>query len=212
MDAYSERQFRDFIGDNAPSGLKPLVIDLSKIDFIDSSGLGALVQLAKQWNEGKRRFLIVGNSRVVQTVKLVRLEAFLEPSARSVHCPRQHCCCLRAANQDPPSLLGWVMRSGSSISAVVWWPRRAPCKNCTSALWRWFGPKPKAMPWPSLSLLLEPEELDWVRRGRNACGRGPRRGDPSVYGRASGFETMVGWLYLNHPERLQQLFHHLDLG
>ena len=59
---------------------------------------------------------------------------------------------------------------------------------------------------------LEPEELDWVRRGRNACGRGPRRGDPSVYGRASGFETMVGWLYLNHPERLQQLFHHLDLG
>ena len=77
LDAYSERQFRDFIGDNAPSGLKPLVIDLSKIDFIDSSGLGALVQLAKQWNEGKRRFLIVGNSRVVQTVKLVRLEAFL---------------------------------------------------------------------------------------------------------------------------------------
>jgi len=77
LDAYSERQFRDFIGDNAPSGLTPLVIDLSKIDFIDSSGLGALVQLAKQWNEGKRRFLIVGNSRVVQTVKLVRLEAFL---------------------------------------------------------------------------------------------------------------------------------------
>lgn len=36
-----------------------------------------MVQLAKQWNEKKRRFLIVGNSRVVQTVKLVRLEAFL---------------------------------------------------------------------------------------------------------------------------------------
>ena len=52
------------------------MIDLSKIDFIDSSGLGALVQLAKQWNEGKRRFLIVGNSRVVQTVA-GRLEAFL---------------------------------------------------------------------------------------------------------------------------------------
>ena len=53
------------------------MLDLSRIDFVDSSGLGALVQLAKQWNEAKRRFLIVGNSRVVQTVKLVRLEAFL---------------------------------------------------------------------------------------------------------------------------------------
>ncbi len=59
---------------------------------------------------------------------------------------------------------------------------------------------------------LLPAELDLVRRGRNAAGRGPKRSDPGVYGRASGFETMVGWLYLNHPERLQQLFHHLDLG
>ena len=63
-----------------------------------------------------------------------------------------------------------------------------------------------------LEPLLDSEELDWVRRGRNACGRGPRRSDPSIYARASGFETMVGWLYLNHPERLQQLFRHLDAG
>ena len=63
-----------------------------------------------------------------------------------------------------------------------------------------------------LEPLLNAEELDLVRRGRNACGRGPRRGDPSIYGRASGFETMVGWLHLNQPERLQQLFHQLDLG
>jgi anti-sigma B factor antagonist len=54
-----------------------LVFDLSRIDFIDSSGLGALVTIAKQCNEAGRRFVVVGNSRVVQTVKLVRLEAFL---------------------------------------------------------------------------------------------------------------------------------------
>ena len=54
-----------------------MIIDLSRIDFIDSSGLGALVQLAKQCNDAKRSFLVVGNARVMQTVKLVRLEEFL---------------------------------------------------------------------------------------------------------------------------------------
>jgi ribonuclease-3 family protein len=44
-----------------------------------------------------------------------------------------------------------------------------------------------------------------VRRGRNSAGRGPRRVDPAIYGRASGFETMVGWLYLCNPERLNEL-------
>ena len=53
------------------------LIDLSHIDFLDSSGLGALVQLAKQCNGDKQNFLVVGNARVVQTVKLVRLEEFL---------------------------------------------------------------------------------------------------------------------------------------
>jgi anti-anti-sigma factor len=55
----------------------PVVIDLSRIDFIDSSGLGALVQLAKSCNDSGAKFLVVGNARVVQTVKLVRLEQFL---------------------------------------------------------------------------------------------------------------------------------------
>jgi anti-anti-sigma factor len=54
-----------------------VVIDLSRIDFIDSSGLGALVQLAKQCNDTKTHFQVVGNARVTQTVKLVRLEEFL---------------------------------------------------------------------------------------------------------------------------------------
>jgi len=57
---------------------------------------------------------------------------------------------------------------------------------------------------------LLPAELDLVRRGRNAAGRGPKRSDPGVYGRASGFETMVGWLYLNNPARLEQLLSHLE--
>ena len=55
----------------------PLLLDLTHIDFIDSSGLGVLVQLAKQCTESDIQFVVVGNARVIQTVKLVRLEGFL---------------------------------------------------------------------------------------------------------------------------------------
>ena len=55
----------------------PFVIDLTKIDFLDSSGLGALVQTAKECKKLKLKFSVIGNSRVVQTIKLVRLGEFL---------------------------------------------------------------------------------------------------------------------------------------
>ncbi len=58
-------------------GPEHLVLDLSKIEFIDSSGLGVLVQLAKKVQEGGGTLQIVSNPRVTQTVKLVRLEKFL---------------------------------------------------------------------------------------------------------------------------------------
>jgi anti-anti-sigma factor len=57
-------------------GPKHIVLDLSKIDFVDSSGLGALVQAAKQ-AQASGTLQIVTNPRVTQTVKLVRLEKFL---------------------------------------------------------------------------------------------------------------------------------------
>lgn len=61
-----------------------------------------------------------------------------------------------------------------------------------------------------LDPLLEEQERDLVRRGRNRAGRGPRRGDASVYGLATGFETMVGWLFLQNPQRLAKLLDHLE--
>ena len=77
LDAYSEKQFMEYVGDVLKANKLPSVLDLSKIDFLDSSGLGALVQLAKQCTDAKRSFLLVGNTRVMQTIKLVRLEQFL---------------------------------------------------------------------------------------------------------------------------------------
>ncbi len=52
-------------------------------------------------------------------------------------------------------------------------------------------------------------EREWVRRGRNRAGRGPRRADPATYGQATGFETMLGWLFLRNPRRLAELLDHL---
>ena len=77
LDAYSDKNFLAFISEQRANSSLPIVIDLSSIDFIDSSGLGVLVQLAKQCQDAASQFLMVGNARVVQTVKLVRLEEFL---------------------------------------------------------------------------------------------------------------------------------------
>jgi ribonuclease-3 family protein len=61
-----------------------------------------------------------------------------------------------------------------------------------------------------LEPLLKEEELDWVRRGRNRAGRGPRRGDAATYGQATGFESLLGWLFLHDPQRLVELLDHLE--
>lgn len=58
-------------------GPTSVILDLSKIDFVDSSGLGALVQLVKKAQTAGGTLQIVTNPRVTQTVKLVRLEKFL---------------------------------------------------------------------------------------------------------------------------------------
>ncbi len=54
-----------------------VILDLTGIDFVDSSGVGALVQLAKQVQGQSGSLQTVSNARVTQTVKLVRLEKFL---------------------------------------------------------------------------------------------------------------------------------------
>lgn len=54
---------------------------------------------------------------------------------------------------------------------------------------------------PQLSAL----ERDLLRRGRNAATRCPRRLAREIYQQASSFETLVGYLFLNDPQRLIEL-------
>ncbi|KAM3092181.1 STAS domain-containing protein [Phormidesmis sp. 146-35] len=77
LDAFSEPTFRKVLSKCIEEGPKHVVLDLSKIDFVDSSGLGSLVQIAKKAQSAEGTLQIVTNPRVTQTVKLVRLEKFL---------------------------------------------------------------------------------------------------------------------------------------
>jgi anti-anti-sigma factor len=77
LDAFSEATFRKQVSNCIDEGPTNIVLDLSKIDFVDSSGLGALVQLVKKAQTEGGSLQIVTNPRITQTVKLVRLEKFL---------------------------------------------------------------------------------------------------------------------------------------
>jgi ribonuclease-3 family protein len=61
-----------------------------------------------------------------------------------------------------------------------------------------------------LDAVLTLPERDLVRRARNRAGRGPRSGDAAVYGQATGFEALIGWLFLHDPPRLVELLDHLE--
>ena len=68
---------RKVIGNCIDQGPENVIIVLLNIDFIDSSGLGALVQLVKQAQSKNGSLQVITNPRVTQTVKMVRLEKFL---------------------------------------------------------------------------------------------------------------------------------------
>jgi anti-anti-sigma factor len=77
LDAFSEPTFRRSIANYIDEGPQNIILVLAQIDFVDSSGLGALVQLVKKAQSAGGTLQIVTNPRVTQTVKLVRLEKFL---------------------------------------------------------------------------------------------------------------------------------------
>ncbi len=77
LDAFSEPTFRRVLGNCIDSGPPHVILSLAQIDFVDSSGLGALVQLVKKAQTAGGSLQVVSNPRVTQTVKLVRLEQFL---------------------------------------------------------------------------------------------------------------------------------------
>lgn len=63
----------------------------------------------------------------------------------------------------------------------------------------------------SLTPHLNNDELEIVRRGRNATTNCPKRVNPEVYQQATSLETLIGYLYLRDSPRLTQLLQKLNL-
>ena len=59
--------------------------------------------------------------------------------------------------------------------------------------------------------LLNPNEINLIRRARNKTKRHPKSSDPTIYSRATGFETLIGWLFLKDPQRVSTLLEYLEI-
>ena len=59
--------------------------------------------------------------------------------------------------------------------------------------------------------LLSENEIDLIRRARNKTKRYPKSSNPLIYSRATGFETLIGWLFLKDPRRLSTIFEYLEI-
>lgn len=60
--------------------------------------------------------------------------------------------------------------------------------------------------------LLTSAEQEIVRWGSNGCGRPPRHLSLVAYQQASGLETLLGYLYVTDPQRLQEVLGLLEQG
>ena len=59
--------------------------------------------------------------------------------------------------------------------------------------------------------LLSAYEIDLIRRARNKTKKYPKSSNPTIYSRATGFETLIGWLFLKDPQRLSKLFEYIEI-
>lgn len=74
IDAAVAIQFKDQMKAETETGEGRVILDLSRVDFIDSSGLGAIVAAMKQL-QGKRKMELAGLTETVQKVfRLTRME------------------------------------------------------------------------------------------------------------------------------------------
>jgi anti-anti-sigma factor len=71
----SARQFSSFLADLLESGVPAVLVDMSGIDNVDSTGLGELVGYLQRFEkEGKRLALLRPHRRILSLLRLTRLD------------------------------------------------------------------------------------------------------------------------------------------
>lgn len=68
LDAYTSGRFREVMIETLENGCAHLVISLADVEYVDSSGLGALVGGLKRVSERKGRLVLVGARPQVRKV------------------------------------------------------------------------------------------------------------------------------------------------
>jgi anti-sigma B factor antagonist len=78
LDSYIATEFRDEMDRLAKSSRAQIVLDLSGVEFVDSSGLGAIVTTQKRL--GRERDLVIcgANEPVTRLFKLARLDKIFQ--------------------------------------------------------------------------------------------------------------------------------------
>jgi anti-anti-sigma factor len=85
LDAFSEPSFRMVMDQYIDQGATHLVLDLAHISFVDSSGLGALMQVVKKAHAVDSSVQMITSTSVARIINLLQLQQFfsLQPSVKA---------------------------------------------------------------------------------------------------------------------------------
>jgi anti-anti-sigma factor len=74
LDSFSVSSFNRAMDKNIQKEPRGLILDLSKVEFLDSAGLGALVKLVNTFDGNT---LVVAQGMIAKVIQIVRLDKFL---------------------------------------------------------------------------------------------------------------------------------------
>jgi len=70
-----EEEFKEFVEENSSN----IIVDLSNVTFIDSSGIGVLVFYYKRLKSQKRKLVLIGaNGQPLKIMKMLRIDETIE--------------------------------------------------------------------------------------------------------------------------------------